>query len=183
MDHQTNRLRIFRNVVTSVIVAGLSIHLALMLFLTFSASLEPLGKSLPAGIYQHLFHLGPFYRESSIQSSDHFVVGLLRDKNWNYVDVSLKHFDRYLNEPWLSHEITIRDYIRDQCVNLERAKDPRQSPSFHKMVRLTRDELPEYNTSDSVRWLVIRRWYNIDSHNHRADTVFHLTFSSGDAER
>ena len=182
MDHVTNRMHTFRNVVTSIIVAGLVIHVALLLFLTFSGSAAPLGKSLPAKIYQHLFHLGTFYRESSIQASDHFVVGALRDNDWNYIDVSRKHFDQYLKQPWRSHEITIRDYIRDQCLKLERAKQPQQSHSFRKLIRLTRAEFPQYNTSDSIRLLYIRRWYDIDYHSHKPDTILDLTFSPGDVQ-
>ncbi len=182
MEQLDKPLRSFRKALTSVTLAGLGIHIILLLFLTFSDSLEPMGKSLPAGVYQHLFHLGPFFRETSIQSSDHFVVGLQHDGSWNYVDVSKRHVDRYLDQPWRSYELTIRDFIRDQAVALERARDPHSSKSFPRLLHLTTNEFAEYPTSDSVRWLLIRRWYKTESQTHHPDTVFQLTFATPDAQ-
>ncbi len=181
MENSGNQLR-FRKALAAVLVVGLVIHVALLLFFTFSNSSNPLGKSLPAEIYQHHFHLGPFFTETTIRSTDQFVIGLSREGSWNYANVSRNYFGRYLDQPWRSYELTIRNFIRSEGVNLTRSKDPQRSLAFRRLLHVMKEEMPEAATSDSVRWLIVRRKYNTASRIHEPDTVFRLTFAPGDAQ-
>ncbi len=182
MEHLENQLR-FRKTLAVILVVGLVIHLALLLFLTFSGSSNPLGKSLPARIYRHQFYLGPFFSERTLKFSDHFVVGLLHDDTWNYTDVGQIYFDRYIDQPWRSHELIIGDFVRDEAINLARSKDPQYSNAFRRLLHVTGKDLPEATTSDSVRWFIIRRKYNTASRTHDPDTVFRLTFAPNEVQR
>src|SRR5262245_24369546 len=98
----------FKKMTTLAVLAILLLHVVIVLLLTFVPVRSLLGKSRPARVYEHLIHLGPFYREESIQSSPHVILSY----QGKQVDLVQQHHARYLGNPSLIHELLLRDYAR-----------------------------------------------------------------------
>lgn len=171
----------FRRLLTEFIVIGLLAHIGLLIYLTFSSTYDPLGKSRPANFYQHAIHLGPFFRDETIKSSVHFSVGILNDSSWQYIDIIEKHFNEYQTHPWKTGELTIRDYIRDYARKLNRASGNKNSKAFKKLYSLTSREIENMNSSDSIRWIYTTRSYILETKQVRIDTLMKLQFTPADA--
>ena len=179
-EKSSPRHAVFRKVLGVLVIGGLAVHVAIILFLTFSSPSPEQGTSIVARAYQHFVHIGPFFRDDAIQASQHVVTGYLRKGEWNYIDMTDTLVQRYLNNPWKTQELSIRDLIRESARNLVGKNGWRKSNDFRKLYHYAEGRYPEIRHSDSLSLIFIIRWYKPEQNQHIPDTLFHLTFDPSD---
>lgn len=153
------------------------IHGFIILYLTFASSAELAGGSVLARGYHHFVHIGPFFREDAIQASQHVVSGYYQDGRWRYINLTDSLVRRYLNAPWKTQQLSVRDRIREGAGSLAGKSGWRKSPEFRKLYHYAASEYPQLKSSDSVCMLFIVRWYKPELKKHVPDTLVHLKFS------
>jgi hypothetical protein len=89
-------------------------------------------------------------------------------------------FQSYLNNPWKTQELSIRDRIRESARILVGKNGWRKSNEFRKLCHYAEGRHPEIQNSDSLSLIFIIRWYKPEQNQHVPDTLFHLTFDPSD---
>lgn len=161
-------------------MAGLAVHVVIILFMTFSSAPDNMRRSMVARGYQYFVHIGPFFREDAIQASQHVVAGYLKNGSWIHIDMTDSLFQRYLRAPWKVDQLSIRDAIRENARNLVGRKGWRKSGDLIQLQRHATHNYPWIENSDSLKIILITRWYKPELKRHIADTLFHQTFSPSD---
>lgn len=170
----------YRKVLAVLASGALLLHVMFILFLTFLSSPEQEGKSIVARAYQHFVHIGPFFREDAIKASQRLISGYMKNGEWNYIDMTDSLVQRYLNNPWKTQELSVRDRIRESARRLVRKKGWRNSSDFRKLHHYAESRHPEIHDSDSLSFIFITRWYQPELNRHIPDTLFHLKFNPSD---
>src|SRR5690606_22239624 len=95
---------------------------------------------------------------------------------WHYIDMTDSLVQRYLNNPWKSQELSIRDRIRESARSLVGKAGWQKSAEFRRLRYYTESRHPEIHNSDSLSLVYIVRWYKPELKQHIPDTLFHLKF-------
>ena len=159
------QLKLFRHWVTVAVFLFLVCHISLVLLFTFVPNFS-VGRSSVASFYEHFVHLGPFFREASIQSSPHVVVSA----NGGSMDLIEEYQHRYNVSPIRPHNLVLRDHARktaDELLrNSHRAK--------RKLAELIQEVDPTIPLNDSVRLTYYHSWYNAESDTFQNDTLISI---------
>ncbi len=167
MEQSENLARI-RRVITIGILVFLALHLALALAMTFSNGRFRPGNSTLANAYDHLVHLGPFYREDAIKSSPHLYVQL---NNGPATDLIAAHLNEYRNKPWKLNQLVLRDNARRSGDSFFRSRERSSSRALTKLKAATTNVVqPEIE--DKVRWIFLHRYHSIHDNTWKDDTLF-----------
>lgn len=156
------------------------VHVAIILFLTFSPAPEKVGGSMVARAYQYFVHIGPFFREDAIQASQHVVASYQKEGEWNHIDLTDSLVQGYLRSPWQTQKLSLRDRIRENARNLVGKKGWRNSGELKNVYRYAESRYPELSNSDSLGLIFIIRWYKPELKRHVADTLYQYTFGPTD---
>lgn len=167
----------YRKVLAVLASGALLLHVMFILLLTFLSSPEQEGKSIVVRAYQHFVHIGPFFREDAIKASQRLISGYMKNGEWNYINMTDSLVGRYLNNPWKTQELSVRDRIRESARGLVNKKGWRSSSDFRKLHQYAKSRHPEIKDSDSLSFIFITRWYQPELKQHVPDTLFHLKFS------
>lgn len=171
-------VKTFRRIVTTAVVVILSVHILIASALTFLQGEITFGKSKFARVYKYFVHLGPFYREESIQSSPHFTV----IHNGESKDLIQSYADEYRDKPWKINRLALRDYVdrtsqKFFTTNYYSERRMERSPGFRKLMRLSQQAHPDIKQGDSISWVYYNRWYVYQEKTWVNDTIFQYSFA------
>jgi hypothetical protein len=145
------------------------VHLIIALALTFSPKNVSLGRSKIGMFYDHLVHLGPFYREESIQSTPHFILKTPHSEQ----DLIVELTTTYQGAPWKVNRLALRDHIRKSCDGFLNSGLRRQSITYRQLEEITtRFAREPVEPGDSVSWIYYHRWYHANGNTWIDDTMF-----------
>jgi hypothetical protein len=145
----------------------LTLHVSIVLAFTFFPETFSIGQSKFAKVYEHLVHLGPFYRESTIQSSPHLTVEVGGEGK----DIIAHYASAYRSNPWEVNKLYLRDFTRRAADGFLKSRNPR-SEAYKNLLGITKRFYPQIRTGDEVTWKYYHQHYLPKTGGFRADTVF-----------
>jgi hypothetical protein len=157
-------------VMTAMFIICLHVTLALSLIFSPNAFLGANFKL--ARVYKYLVHLGPFFREESIQSSPHLII----EVNGEAKDVIQARAREYHLQPWKVNRLALRDYARRSADAFPKVKNKTNPAAYANLAKITANTFSTLQPGDSVRWTYYHKYYNAEENVFRCDTVFNTLF-------